>query len=202
MQLFSKQQYLCAVAILSITTSITAKEISYDYVQGNYESLTDSSQPSGDVKGDAFGIEGSIGVAPNIAISARYATASFDRFLGIDVDATELIIGATIHTAVASSTDIFGKLSVIKGEIEASDGVTSISEDDTGNIISAGLRHMATDKIELDITISRVDIFDDTSNSIGVGARFFASEKFSLGIGYITEDDFDQVILNARFNFK
>lgn len=199
MQLSSNQQNLLAAALLSISTNITAKGISYDYVQGSYESITDSSIPNNDVDADAFGIEGSISVAQYVALSARYATASYDRVLGVEIDAKELIFGVTAHTAAAASTDVFGKLSIIKGDIEASNG---FSDDDTGNIISAGLRHKVNDKIELDVIISRVDIFDDTTNSIGVGARYYVSNPVSLGIGYDTSDDLDQLIFNARYEFK
>lgn len=68
MQLSSNQQNLLAAALLSISTNITAKGISYDYVQGSYESITDSSIPNNDVDADAFGIEGSISVAQYVAL--------------------------------------------------------------------------------------------------------------------------------------
>ena len=85
-------------------------------------------------------------------------------------------------------------------DIEASDGFTTVSDDDTGNIIGFGLRHMATDVVELNVSFSRVDVFDDTSNTFGFGARFYANEKFSFGIGYATGDDVDALLLNARIN--
>ena len=89
---------------------------------------------------------------------------------------------------------------MLKAEVEATDGFTTIDDDDTGNVISIGLRHMATDAVELDIGLSRVDVFDDTENSYRFGARFYANEKVSLGIGYSTSSDADALSLNIRID--
>ena len=197
----STKIYMVAVLMLALSSNVFSKEISYDYIQGTYVSITDSSLGV-DVDAYGFAASGSFSISPNIAITALYGTVNFDRILGIDVDATEFDIGITAHTSIAPSTDIFGNFSVINGEIEASDGFTTISDDDTGNSISIGIRHMATDKIEVTGGFTRVDIFDDTANTFGFGVRFYSSEKLSIGIGYSTGDDVDTLLLNARFDIK
>lgn len=193
--------YMVAVLILALSSNAFSKEISYDYIQGTYSSITDSSLGV-DVDGNGFAVSGSFSVSPNIAITALYETVSLDRIFGIDVDATELDFGITAHTSIAPSTDIFGNFSIVNGEVEASDGFTTISDDDTGNSITIGLRYMATDKTEINVVFSRVDIFDDTYNTFGFGARFYANEKFSIGIGYGTGDDVDTLLLSARIELK
>lgn len=197
----STKTYMVVASILVLSSNAFSKEISYDYVQGTYSSITDSSLGV-DVDGNGFAASGSFSISPNIAITALYGAVSFDRVFGIDVDATELDFGITAHTSIVPNTDIFGNFSVINGKVEASDGFTTISDDDTGNSISVGIRHMATDKAEISAGFSRVDIFDDTANTFGVGARFYANEKLSIGIGYSIGDDVDTFLLNARIDIK
>ena len=196
----SKQQCVLAVAILVASTSAMSKEISYDYVQGTYISSTDSSIPGFDINADGFGFSGSFSVSPNVALTAGFGATSFDRIQGIDIDATSIDFGITAHTSVGPKTDILGNFSILLVDVEASDGFITISDDDTGNVISVGLRHMASDAVELEVGFSRADIFDDTSNTIGFGARFYANDKVSLGAGYSTGDDVDSLILNVRID--
>ena len=194
----SKNKYLLAVAMVAFSSAALSKEISYDFIQGTYSSIsiTDSSLP--DIDGNGFSVSGSFSVSPNLAINAGYEAASFDRVLGIDMDATALTFGITAHTAVAPGTDVFGSFSVLNADVEASDGFTTISDDDIGNIIGIGLRHMLSEAVELAIGVSRTDVFDDTSNTFGFGARFYANDTFSVGVGYSTGDDTDTILLNAR----
>jgi len=197
----SAQSNLLAFAMLALSSNALSKDISYDYVQGTYSSLTDSGLGF-DVDGNGFAFAGSFSISPNIAVTALFGATSFDRFLGIDVDVAELDFGITAHTSVAPNTDVFGNFSVVNTEIEASDGFTTVTDDDTGNAISFGLRHMASEKAEISMGFSRVDIFSDTGNTFGFGVRFYANNKFSVGIGYSTGDDVDTLLLSARIELK
>lgn len=197
----SKQYYFFAAIILAASTNAISREISYDYIQGTYASSTiDTGTTSGDIDANGFGVSGSFSITPNVAFTAGFGATSFDRFLGIDIDTTELTFGVTAHTSIAPGTDISGNFSVLMADIEVSDGFFTASDDDTGNIISVVLRHMVTDAVELNVGFSRVDVFDDTSNTFGFGARFYTNEKFSFGIGYTTGDDVDTLLLNARID--
>lgn len=190
---------LLALAILTASTSVISKEISWSYVEGTYASITDSSL-SEDIDGDGLGIFGSFAITPNIALGAGYSGTSYDTFRGVDVDTSSLTFGVNIHTSVAQGTDIHGFFKVLKAKVEATDGFTTIDDDDTGNVIGVGLRHMATDAIEVNIGFSRTDVFEDTSNTFGLGARFYANEKISFGIGYSTGDDVDAFLFNLRLD--
>ncbi len=53
----------------------------------------------------------------------------------------------------------------------------SASEDDTGNVISLGLRHTLAPRAELIAGVSRVDIFDVSST--GFDIELYASEQFA-----------------------
>ena len=192
---------LLAITIIALSTNAFSKEISYDYVQGTYSSLTDSSLGV-DIDADGFAASGSFSISPNIAISASLGTTSSDRFMGIKIDVKELNFGLTAHTSVSPGTDVFGNFSVVNGDVEISNGFTTISDDDTGNSITVGLRHMATEAVEIGAAFNRVDIFDGTGNTFGFGARFYANEKFSIGLGYSTGDDVDTFFLSARIDLK
>lgn len=200
---FKKHQYVLAAAVLSISTVSTSKEISYDFIQGTYASVTvDTGTTAGDLDGNGLAASGSFNVAPAIALTASFGATSFDRLQGIEIDTTAFSFGVTAHTSVSPGTDVFGNFSVLLADIELSDGFTTVDDDDTGNIISIGLRHLATEKVELEVGFSRTDVFDDTANTFGVGVRFYANDKFSLGIGYATGDDVDTLLLNARIDIK
>ena len=192
---------LILIAALALPTSAISREISYDYVQGTYSSITDSSLGT-DIDATGFAVSGSVSISPKIAIGALYGTTSYDRIAGLDIDATELDFGITAHTLVTPETDISATFSVVNADFEISDGFTTLSEDDTGNAISLGIRHMASDAVEINLGFSRVDIFDDTGSSFGFGARFYANDNFSVAIGYSTGDDVDGILLNARINIK
>ncbi len=189
------------VAILVASSDVISKEISYNYIQGTYISTSvDSDAAGGDIDGNGFGLSGSFSVAPELAITASYGGRSFDTFQGVDVDSTSLTLGVTFYSSGESGTSAFANISALRGEVESTNGFTTIDDNDTGFIMSFGLRHMATDALELELNYFHTDIFDDTDNTVGLGARFYATEKFSLGIGYETSNDIDTLLLNARFN--
>ena len=196
----SKQKCLLATTILVMSSSALSKEISYNYLQGTFSSITDSSLPSQDVDANDYKASGSFSISRNMALTAGFGVTDFDRVQGIDIEATAITFGITGHTSVASRTDIYGNFSILLEDIKVSDGFTTLKDDDTGNVISFGLRHMASDTVELELIFSRVDVFDDATNTFGLGARFYANDKLSIGVGYSTADDVDALILNARID--
>jgi len=131
-----------------------------------------------------------------------YATASFDKFFGIDIDTTTLAFGVTAHASISPDADVFGNFSVLSGNIELSDGFNSLDDDDTGNRSGVGLRYSASNNIELELEFSRTDIFDEANNSFSAGVIFYTSDQFSLGASYATSDDSDSLFLKARFDIK
>jgi hypothetical protein len=200
--IYIDKRLICAIVPLVISSNVISKEISYDFVQGTYASVSDSSIDGVDIDADALSVSGSFTVAPNIAFTAGFRATDYERYLGVSIDTTELTFGVTAFTSVAQGTSIFGNFSVLKADIEATDGFDTFEDDDTGNVITVGLRHLVTDIVELDFGFSRVDVFDDTGNTFALGARFYASQNVSLGIGYSTGDDVDAILFNGRVDFK
>lgn len=200
LKIFNKTA-IVAASMVMLASNAFSKDISYDYIGVEYDSITDSSLGV-DVDGTGFFVGGSFSISPNVAVTAAYGTTSYDRVAGLDIDFTELNFGITAHTPLAPNTDLYGNFSVVKHESEVSDGFDTVTDDDTGNAISIGVRHMPSNKIELDIGFTSVDLYNDTESSLGIGAQFYASEKLSVGIGYISADDVDTIVLNARFDTK
>ena len=192
---------IIVIPFIVFATNAYSKNISYDYVQATYSSITDSGLGF-DVDGDGFAVSGSFSVTPNIAVGALFGSTSYDDIFGVTVDATELNFGLVAHTSVSPGTDIFGSFSVVNAEVELSDGFNTLTDDDTGNAIGAGIRSMISDKVEVNVALARVDIFDDSATDFGLGARFYVDQKISLGVAYVTGDDVDTLLLSARLDLK
>jgi hypothetical protein len=190
---------LLAVFML-LPSIVTSRELSYDFIQGTYSSVTDSSLPGGDIDGDGLGVSGSLGITQNLALTAGFNATSFDSYQGIDIDTSEFVLGVTLHAPIAVGTDVVANFSALKAKVEVSDGVRSYDDNDTGVVAGIGLRHLATNSIEVDVGFSYTDVFDDGFSTFGLGVRFYANEKISFGIGYATGDDVDALLLNARFD--
>lgn len=175
-----------------------AQDLNYDYVEVIYASASIDYGGKSDLDGNGVGVVASGSISPNLAIGAGYSGVSYDRLMGVDLDTSSLTFGLLGHTAVAPKTDVYGSFSVLRAEIEVSNGFASASDDDVGNTISVGLRHLASDAVELEISLARVDVFDESETGFGVEARFFATEKLAIGVGYSQGDDADAILLSAR----
>lgn len=190
--------YLLAVGIGMLSQHAAAKEISYSYVQGSYISAS-----ANDLDSKGFGIAGSFSIAPNIALTASASKERLDVPSNIDVDVNNLAIGVTVHTSVAPKTDLFGNFSVINVEGVASNGVVSLGVDDTGNNISIGARHLVADSVELDLAVTRTDVFDRAFNAMSAGARLYVNDRASLGLSYVKgEEDENTLFVSARIDLK
>jgi hypothetical protein len=184
-----------AATLLATTTASHAYDFSYNYIQGSYASSTDDSLGV-DIDSNTIGLFGSLEVSDFVAITAGFASTDYDD---IDVDATQLEIGATLHTGLGQMTDGFVNLSLVQVDVDFPPPFAD--EDDSGYGIVAGLRHAVNEQFELNAAFSHVDVFDDSSNQIGFGARFYFTTSASLGLSYATGDDVDTLAGDIRIQF-
>ena len=197
------REYILMVVVSALSFSSYAKEISYDFIEVSYGTgSVDTDTSAGDVDFDGFTIGGSVSIVPHLALIASYSSVETDPLFGVTAEATDLSFGVLGYTNVAPNTSIFGSFEVVTADAEATDGVTTIEDDDTGNQITGGIRHMVSDVVELAAAVTRVDVFDDTETGIGAGIRFYATNSFSLGVGYSTSSDTDTLSFNARVDFR
>lgn len=134
----------------------------------------------------------SAALTDNIALGFGYEDLSFD----FDIESTALTFGVDFHTPVAPATDVVLGISYLDSEVSQP---ALGSADDTGNVISAGIRHQLRPTIEIDAGVSRVDVFDDSSTSFGVALLF--GREIQFGAGFQTSDDSDAFVFGVRGNF-
>jgi len=139
--------------------------------------------PGLDIDGDGGGFGGSFEVGDSVFIQAGYQQTGFDY--GIDFE--QISAGIGYHAALSQSTDFFAALSYVTADISVSGG-GSAKEDGYGATI--GVRGMVTEKLELDGTISYVDLGDGADGTaLGAAAIYNFTEIFSLGLGVGFEED-------------
>jgi len=206
--IFNKSLYrvfLAIVLLLQTSNAISediSEDISFDYVEMFYSSDTvDTDSSIDNTKGDGIGFVLSLGFSTSFAMKLAVSSTTFRTFQNIDVDSSKMSsLGVTAHTSVASGTAIFGDLSALKAETVATVGAEEISDDDIGGIISIGLRHVATEGLELELVATHMDVFGYTVNGYKASGRLFIRKKFSIGFGYSDNDDLELLFLNVRMN--
>ena len=179
-----------------------SEDFNYDYVQANFTFTTVNLGASIDkVEGNGFGFSLSLSINTHLAFTLAVLSTTFRSFQGIDVDTSKTTdLGVTAHTSIASATDILASLSVIKAEIEANDGVNSMSDSDIGSVFSIGLRHLLTDRFELELGASNQNVFDNEAFSYNLDARLYFRKQFSFAMGFISSDNADSFLLNIRMD--
>jgi len=191
---------IMALACLAMAVShqLRAEDFNYSYIDAQYTtSNIDVGGLNLDSKGYAIG--GSVALSENIALTAGYEDETVDStyLLGFDIDMSSFDFGIDYHAPVAPTTDVVIGFGVMNAEVS----MPIISEDDTGNVISAELRHRLAPKAELNIGVSRVDIFDDSSTNFGFALLVEIINDFHFGIGYGSSDDIDSIGFGIRAGF-
>lgn len=189
-------------AILLPVSEVMAGDISYDYAQADY--ISDTFDLDGSIRavqGNGIGFALSLSFAPAFAVRLAVASTTFRDFYGVRVDYSKVtMLGVTGHRSVAENTDVFANVSVIKAEVSANNGVDKFSENDYSAIVDIGLRHLVTDKIELEVMVSQVKLFGYTLNSTMVGGRFYFRKRLSVGASYVANDIHDSLLITVRMD--
>lgn len=198
----STQRSFLTIAILMSASNAMSQDISFDYVQTTYTFATvDLGASVDEIDGNGIGLSLSLSFNPAFALTLAVLDTTFETFQGTDVDtAKTTTLGVTAHTPTASGSEFFANLSALKAEVTATDNTGSASNDDYGYAASIGLRHLVTDKFELELGISNVYVFDRADNSFKADARLYIRKRLSLGIGYITGDSVNSFSLNLRLD--
>ena len=189
--MLSKKKYLFITLLFATSFNYAyARDLSYNYIAAGYSTFEDSSLGI-DLDGDGFSFAGAFEINENLAGTASFSNAETDPVLGVTLEQDFTAFGLIAHTPVSPTTDIFGSFRIVMIDVSASDGFTTVSDDDTGNAISVGIRSLVNDNMELNAGFVRIDAFDDSSTSTGFGAKFFISDTAALTADYSTGDDVD-----------
>jgi len=190
-----------AAILLSVSTISIAGEISYDFLQAT-ATATRIDIGSGDhLNGNGARVDGSFDIAEHFSITGSVAGTDFDKFSGIKAKTREASAGLTAHTMVGEDTSIFANFSILRGSIKFSMQSDSTTDKDTGTVSSIGVRHMLTNKIELNATGSHLDIFNEKANVVTFGGRLYTSTNISFGAAYSFSKDAESIGIDARLDF-
>jgi len=181
--------------LLALAVPSFAELPSYNYINGSFETVELDVGAGPEVDGDGFGIGGSFVVADNWHIVGRYSAIGFD----FGVDLNRFAIGGGYHTNVSDSTTVFADLTYVNWEVDT--GAVLGSVDDSGYGFAVGVRSNVTERIELQGTLSLVDLGDGGDSTSFGGAAWYAFESFSLGVSAEIDDDVTSLGIGGRFFF-
>jgi hypothetical protein len=191
---------LVAAVCLMPVSNVMSEGASFDYLEIDYISSTiDLGASIDEVEGDGIGLALSLSFNPAFAMRLAVAATTFDTFQGIGVDTAKITeLGVTTHTSVASGTDLYGNLSIVKAEITATDGVASTSDNDFGGKIRIGVRQRLIDALEIDLYASHMEVFNNAVNAYAIDSRFYVRKRVSVGLGYAASNDVYSLLLSVR----
>lgn len=166
-----------------------AEDMSYSFIDLGYAETNLDGGPTG----DGFGLRGSIGFAENFFAFADYLNQDFS---GIDFDIYTVGLGG--HLDIAESVDLVGRV----GYVDANASFGGLSADESGYLVSAGVRAQPAKQFELEGNVIYRDLgsgADDTA--VAVGARYFFTDLFAVGAEYELSDDADTWFAGVRLSF-
>ncbi len=176
------------VALLaSLSWGAQAANFDYNYGQIGYE--------FDDFEG--LTLTGSFEINQNIFVLARYASLTEDT-LGVDIDYTDFNVGAGYHMPINNKTDAVFTVSFDSAEVDIPG--TPVSVDDTGLLLTAGVRFQVNPQIELAGGLYHVTTFDGDTGIQGE-ARYNINNTMSAGLSYVSSDFVDGFGINFRMGF-
>ena len=166
-----------------------AAGFSYNYGQVEYH--------SGDF--DGLGFSGSFVINHELFIRAGYINATDDG-VGVEVDYTRFNVGLGLHMPLNPQTDGVLTVSFVSEEAETESAVFSTSVDDTGLMVTGGVRHQLNPKIELAGELFYIDALDDDLG-LYAEARYLFNPGMTGGLGFTSSDTLDGLSINFRVDF-
>lgn len=201
------KQTLIALSVFAANLGAAqASDFSYNYVQGSY------SQMEADVDGDSVDIDGlnltgSFALGDHFFVLVDIGRAEGNESLyGVDID-TEVdsrSLGFGFHTALTDRLDLVTSVSRAEADITTDiEGFGELEGDTDANLLSVGLRGMATESLELFGNAVYVDGDEDSDTQLNVGALYQFNPSVGVGLSFTTADDSNADVtgLFARVNF-
>lgn len=169
----------------SISIGAHAAGFNYNYGQIGFE--------TGDVEGLA--LTGSFNINKDMFVLGRFIDGDIEIGRFNDLDYSEFSVGAGYHMSINKQTDAVFTLSLHDIEVE--------NNDDTGILLSAGVRHMINQQIEVagNIFHTTVDVDDGGDTGFYGEARYNINSKMSAGLNFTSSDTVDGLGVNFRMGF-
>lgn len=190
------RKHLWAVVALAGMASAHAAELNYSYAEAGY-GMVDLDTIN--EEGDGYFVGGSFGVG-NFLGFAEFATAEFDES-GAQATIDEIQVGFGAHFPMSDTVDFVGKLGYVEQSVEVDTPLGSASADENGFMLSAGVRALAVEKLDLSAAIEYVDVGDEDDTGIALRGVYDFTTMFSMGARADFSDDSNMYGVFARLRF-
>ena len=172
-----------------------AKGPEYSYGELGYTHI-DGDQESAD--GAAMNI--SFGATDLVFLKFGYSRLFVD-FPGTtpDADANRFQVGGGVHYGITDTIDVLGDISYV--DIEYSNGVPAYGDD--GYLIEAGVRAMLSKGLEVNATLSSLELDGDNDLGVGIGGVVDVTRKLQASgrYDYFSDSDANVFFVGLRVVF-
>ena len=182
---------LAALAVQATAAAQTAEQAPYDDLSYNYAELryVDVDESGG----DGFRLGGSFELNDNWIIVGGYTAIDFNN----NVDGTLLEIGAGYVWHYSDDFDLVSTASLVRADVETPFG----DDDDSGFLLTAGLRGFVAPKFELRGFVNHINL-DSNDSFLQVAGDYYFTNQFSAGASLDFGGDSDNFTIGARWYFR
>jgi len=191
--------FLFALSFAFVAAPAHADGLDYSYAEVGYISADIAG-----IDGDGFGVGASFAVSDAVFAKVSYSSIeSEDLNIGFGwgtVTISGFAIGAGWHTPVSESADFVIGLGYSSGELESSIPGISGALDTDATSLTAGLRGLVTERVELFGNLSYIDADGGSDTTWDVGGLVHLG-TVSVGLSYTDDEDVEQLVVGLRFGF-
>ena len=184
----NKQLVAVITAALASPIAIAQDAPSYTFAEIGYTNI----DLDDGFDADGFKIKGSAGLGEYVFITGELAQTSGD-IVGIDFDIDTTSFGIGGKYDLDNGGSVFASYTFGSWDVEGTD-----LDIDTLRI---GYRHMVSEALELNGSLTSNDAEDETETGYQLGLAFAVNETVQITADYETIDNIDLLSVGARFSF-
>ena len=181
------KKLLLATTVLAASSAAFAAGPEYNYLQGQWQ---ESEFDGTNVELDGFGLAASIDLNKEFFAFGQYGSVD-ER----GVEADRFAIGAAYKMPLSTKTDLNFGAGLVSYDVDGLFG----DDDDNGLLLTAGIRSLLSNEIELGANLSYEDAFDIEMLTTVYGAYHF-NRQISAGVS-LTMGDLDTSAIYVRVAF-
>ncbi|TLU64242.1 porin family protein [Thalassotalea litorea] len=132
--------------------------------------------------------------------SATDVSKEFDQF-DAELQFNTYNFGFGYKNTITNSLDFYGTITFEKAEAESQVGIIKSTTSENGFGLSAGVRWLLIESIELGGSIGYIEVDRKPSTGLNVSALFHISDSISLGAGYSVAEDVNSYSASAMWFF-
>lgn len=191
---------LGGVALVAVPFLANAAEsdMSYRYLQAGYVE-TDVDLFGETLSG--FNVGGSFGFANNFFVFGEYESTEISEG-GASLEMEQMTFGLGGNYPLSDSIDLTGRIGAAEADFELDSGEGSLSGDESGYLVAAGLRGQASESFEYEFGVVYVDLGSDLSDTgFEAAARWNFNSNWAAGVEYQDVGEFSTIFAGVRFSF-